>query len=115
MKPVHRGLLLLLASLFAPAVAAQGDAWPSKPVRIIATFPPGGGVDILARMLAPKLQEALGQPFVVENRPGANGNLGGELVAKAAPGGHRTRCPRPLHRRNPSPRAGWCASAGTLR
>ncbi len=81
-------VLFALCCLSATAVCAQGDAWPAKPVRIIANFPPGGGVDILARMLAPKLQEALGQPFVVETRPGANGNLGGELVAKAAPDGH---------------------------
>jgi len=79
--------LIALACAFAQPAAAQTD-WPSKPVRIIANFPPGGGVDILARMLAPKLQETLGQPFVVENRPGANGNLGGELVAKAAADGY---------------------------
>jgi tripartite-type tricarboxylate transporter receptor subunit TctC len=84
---IFRLALAVLACAFAQFASAQSD-WPSKPVRIIANFPPGGGVDILARMLAPKLQEALGQPFVVENRPGANGALGGELVAKAAADGY---------------------------
>jgi len=84
---LKRIAFIAFACAFAHAAVAQAD-WPSKPVRIIANFPPGGGVDILARLLAPKLQEALGQPFVVENRPGANGGIGGELVAKAAPDGH---------------------------
>lgn len=83
----RRSFLLILLAAAAGAAFGQAD-WPSKPVRIIANFPPGGGVDILARMLAPELQKSLGQPFVVENRPGANGNIGGELVAKAAPDGH---------------------------
>lgn len=68
------------------AVSAQG--YPKKPVRLILTNPPGGTVDTLARVLADELTRALGQPFVIENRPGANGTLGGELVATSPPDGH---------------------------
>jgi len=73
----------LLASPFA---MAQG--WPSKPVRVIVNFPPGGAADQLARAIGQPLSEALGQPVVVENRGGANGNIGGEAVAKSAPDGY---------------------------
>jgi len=67
--------------------AAQG-AWPSRPIRLIVTFPPGGLLDVVSRMLAPRLAEIFGQQVVVENRPGANGNIGGEVVARAAPDGY---------------------------
>jgi tripartite-type tricarboxylate transporter receptor subunit TctC len=76
---------LLLAS--APFLAFA-QAWPSKPIRYIVIFAPGGTTDILARMIAPKLSDALGQPVVVENRPGAGGNVGSEMLAKAAPDGY---------------------------
>lgn len=73
--------------LAAPAVRAQG-AWPNRPVRVIVPFTPGGATDGMARVTAGKLQEKLGQPFVVENRPGANGAVGGQFVAQAAPDGY---------------------------
>lgn len=76
----------LLALGTAPAAFAQ--AWPTKPVRVIVNFPPGGAADQLARAIGLPLQDALGQPVVVENRAGANGNIGGEVVAKAPADGY---------------------------
>jgi len=76
--------ILLLAS---PALA-QAPAYPSKPIQLIVPFPPGASTDLAARYLAPKLQEALGQTVVVENRPGAGGIIGSTYVAKAPPDGH---------------------------
>ncbi len=80
--------LLLAALALAISATAQAQAWPSKPIRYIVIFAPGGTTDILARLIAPKLSEALGQPVVVENRPGAGGNVGSEMLAKAAPDGY---------------------------
>src|SRR4051812_27482802 len=70
------------------AVRAQGAnaAWPTRPVRIIVPFPAGGTTDLLARILAQPLGEKLGQPVVVDNRPGAGGNIGADVVAKATDG-----------------------------
>ena len=78
--------LALTATLVAPAAWAQ--AWPAKPLRVVVNFPPGGAADQLARIIAQPLQEALGQPVVVENRGGAGGNVGGDAVAKAAADGY---------------------------
>jgi len=74
-----------LSMLALPAAFAQA-AWPSKPVRIVVPFAPAGTTDLLARAIAPELQKAFGQPFIVENRPGAGGNLGAAEVAKASDG-----------------------------
>jgi tripartite-type tricarboxylate transporter receptor subunit TctC len=82
MKTLAAFLLLLLSSL------AMAQSYPSRPVRLVVGFPPGGGTDINARLLAPKLSEYLGQQFVVENRPGATTNIASDLVAKSAPDGH---------------------------
>jgi tripartite-type tricarboxylate transporter receptor subunit TctC len=84
---LDRRSLLALPALLPGAALAQAP-WPSRPMRIIVPFPPGGYVDTLARPLAARLPATLGQPVVVENRPGANGNLGADLVAKAAPDGY---------------------------
>src|SRR6185436_16246425 len=70
------------------ALAAQAQNYPSKPIRIIVPYPAGGTSDILARSIGQRLSESLGQPVVVENKPGANGNVGADLVAKAPPDGY---------------------------
>ena len=91
MKRLIAALLLASAastSAFAQAAAAAAPAWPTKPIHMIVVFPPGSSPDLVARMLNDKLGSALGQPVIVENRPGAGGNLGTALVAKAAPDGY---------------------------
>lgn len=77
-----------LAALSAPEVAAQAPAWPTKPVRIIVAYPPGGSTDIAARLLAERLTRTLNQQFVVENRGGAGGTIGALSVARAEPDGY---------------------------
>ncbi len=76
-----------LAAIFAAAAAIAQD-YPNKPIRLIAPFSPGGATDVLARIVGQKMNERLGQPVVIENRVGAGGNIGAELVAKSAPDGY---------------------------
>ena len=78
--------LVSLLALCAFSAAAQN--YPARPVRVLVGFPPGGGTDIMARVLAPQLSQSLGQPFVVENRPGATTNIASDMVAKSAPDGY---------------------------
>jgi tripartite-type tricarboxylate transporter receptor subunit TctC len=73
---------------FGSVLSAMGQSYPQKPVRVVIGFPPGGGIDIVARLIAPKLSESLGQSVVVDNRPGANGVLAMDHVAKSLPDGH---------------------------
>jgi tripartite-type tricarboxylate transporter receptor subunit TctC len=85
--PVSR-LFLILSTFACVSAGAQTQTFPSKPIRIIVAFPPGGGTDIVARMIAPKMAEALGQQVVVDNRAGAQGIVGTEIAAKSPPDGH---------------------------
>ncbi len=80
--------LAACAAAALPWTVAAQPAWPVKPVRVIAPFPPGGTSDVIGRLIGAKLQEALGQPVLVENRPGAGGSLGTEVAAKAAADGY---------------------------
>src|SRR6202795_4205282 len=80
--------IVALVGVSAVAAAFAQPPWPSHAVRIIATSPPGGSVDFLARALAEDFTRSFGQPFIVDNRPGANGNIGVEAVVKAPADGH---------------------------
>ncbi len=84
----RQALAATAASLAAPAAFAQADAWPSKPLRIVVPYPPGGSSDIIARAISNLLSDSLKQSVIVENKPGANGNLGADFVAKSAPDGY---------------------------
>jgi tripartite-type tricarboxylate transporter receptor subunit TctC len=81
-------LLIALSLALASGLAAAADPWPAKAVHLIVPFPPGSSPDLVARMLTEKLAQALGQPVIVENKPGAGGNIGTGLVAKAEPDGY---------------------------
>ena len=80
---------LAAAPLARPALSqGAAGAWPDRPVRVLVPWPPGGSTDVLTRLMCEQLSQRLGQPFVVENRPGASGNIGMDAIAKAAPDGY---------------------------
>lgn len=87
---MHRRLLLRSAAASAAVLAlpAVAQAWPARPIRLVIPFPPGSSPDLIGRLIAEPLAAALGQPVVIDNKPGAGGNLGTGLVAKAEPDGH---------------------------
>src|SRR5262245_36238327 len=85
MKEIVIGLAALL---IAATSLPQPSTYPNRPVKMVAPFAPGGPVDVVARVLAPKLSDGFGQQFYVENHPGGSGNIGTALVAKALPDGH---------------------------
>jgi tripartite-type tricarboxylate transporter receptor subunit TctC len=89
MTATHRAVAAaLLAAAAALPALAQTEVYPNKPLRMIVPFPPGGSTDLVARVVGQKMSESWGQQVVIDNRPGANGMIGGELVARAAPDGY---------------------------
>ena len=88
MKNIPCSLLIVVATLFATTIPAWAQQYPARPIRLIVPFPPGGGTDTMARVVAPKLSEFLGQQVVAENRGGAGGTIGSEMVAKSKPDGY---------------------------
>ena len=81
-------LAVFLVPLLAAAGPSFGQSYPARPIKLVVPFPPGGPLDLAGRAIGAKLQEAWGQPVVVENRPGAGGNIGADIVAKSAPDGY---------------------------
>src|SRR5512136_209886 len=83
-----RTSLLAVAALLAFSASVRAAEYPSRPVTLVVAFPPGGPSDVLARIVGKKMEQLLGAPFVIENRPGAGGNIAAESVARAAPDGY---------------------------
>jgi len=102
-RPTAAGIVTatVMAMLLSGAPPAAGQAYPAKPIRIVVPYSPGGGTDILSRALGEKLGAALGQAVVVENRPGANGAIGSDMVAKSAPDGYTLAVVTGTHVINP--------------
>ena len=85
---MKRAIPLLVSLILVMPPMALAQTYPTKPIRFVVGYPPGGGNDIVARLIAPKLSEGLGQPVVIENKPGAGTNIAQEIVSKAAPDGY---------------------------
>ena len=88
MRISRRAVLGAASSIFASGASAQAEAWPTRPVRLMVAYPAGGSTDIVGRLLAERLSKVWGQPVIVENKGGAAGTLGADMVARAAPDGH---------------------------
>lgn len=82
------GVVSVIAGLTGIATAASAQTYPTKPIRMLVGFPVGGGADLAARILAPRMSESLGQQIVVDNRPGAGSAIASEIAARALPDGH---------------------------
>jgi tripartite-type tricarboxylate transporter receptor subunit TctC len=98
----RRQVLAAAGVLLALPLGAMAQDYPQRPIRVIVPFPPGGPTDVLARIVAPRLAERLGQRVVVDNKPGASGMIGADLVAKAAPDGYTLLVNASIHVINPS-------------
>ena len=102
--PMRRRSLLaapaLLPGSLMTSLARAQPPWPTRPIRLVAGFPPAGTTDIAARLIAERLAPALGQPVVVENRPGATGNIAAEHVARAEPDGYTLLAHQCRHRQH---------------
>ena len=105
MHKTHWTRTLAAAALTLASVAAQAQAWPAKPVKLVVSYPPGGTLDAVARIIATPLSQRLGQPVVVDNRAGAGGAIGGDLVAKSAPDGYTVLLDASNHAQNPALRS----------
>lgn len=105
MHKTHWTRTLAAAALTLASVAAQAQAWPAKPIKLVVSYPPGGTLDAVARIIATPLSQRLGQPVVVDNRAGAGGAIGGELVAKSAPDGYTVLLDASNHAQNPALRS----------
>src|SRR5262245_10052880 len=86
--PTRRALLTAIAMAALTPLRSRAQTYPARPVRVVVPFPAGGGSDILIRLIQDKLAARLGQPIVVDNRPGASGNIGSDVAARAAPDGY---------------------------
>jgi tripartite-type tricarboxylate transporter receptor subunit TctC len=105
MHKTHWTRTLAAAALTLASVAAQAQAWPAKPIKLVVSYPPGGTLDAVARIIATPLSQRLGQPVVVDNRAGAGGAIGGDLVAKSAPDGYTVLLDASNHAQNPALRS----------
>ncbi|RZL90109.1 MAG: tripartite tricarboxylate transporter substrate binding protein [Variovorax sp.] len=92
-------------AMLLTSVVSQAQAWPSKPIKLVVSYPPGGTVDAVARVIAPKLSLRLGQPVIVDNRAGAGGAIGGDLVAKSRADGYTLLLDASNHAQNPALRS----------
>lgn len=88
MRHTWAAVLLVVGIALLEGNASAADSFPAKPIRVIVTFPPGGSADLVARAVQPQLEKRLGQPIIIDNRPGAGGTIGVDAVAKAAPDGY---------------------------
>lgn len=99
---IRRACLLATAGILAGASLSAAAAYPERPIIMVVTYPPGGTVDVIARLVGPKLSAELGQPVVIENRGGAGGMIGGAQVAKAKPDGYTLMLDASNHAQNPA-------------